>query len=77
MSKIWFIVIESKRIAGNPIKVKGKLNNMYITDSNNIKLKFIGIFKDFKFAKEVAKLSDRSIYVWKQGASDAWYRRKY
>jgi hypothetical protein len=75
--KTWFIVVEKKGVIGNPIIVEDPTNEI-ITDANHNLLTTIGFFQDIKLAKNSARNnSDRSIYEWKVGQINAWYKRKY
>jgi hypothetical protein len=77
MPKTWFIVVEKKGVIGNPILIEDPRNEI-VTDSNHNLLITIGFFQDIKLAKNSAREnSDRSIYAWKVGERQAWYRRKY
>lgn len=77
MGKQWFIVVEEENIVGNPIKVTGNMNDLGIEDSNGNELNTHGIFKSLKLAKQIAITNkNRTIYTWKEGSKEAWYRGK-
>ena len=75
-NRTWYIVVESTNLIGNPIKVNGNLNDLKVTDMNGNEIDTIGIFKSIDLARKISKenFSNRSIYSWREGQKDAWYR---